>query len=362
LDICKELNITCPLKKGQALVAYITYPIPAVAPGGVTANVNVKVQDASKTQISCVDLDVKIVKGLFGHKFLFSKFVKEHGKKYEASELIYRMHVFGENFRKVFNHTLGGHSYTLALNEFADLTWEEFRSSRLGYKPLGRKGEPANIKATDANAVDWRAKGIVTDVKDQAQCGSCWAFSATGATESAYALTHPGSLFSFSEQQLVDCAGSSGNQGCNGGWMDYAFNWIIANGICLESDYPYRAADGTCKKDCKTFKPINRVVDVTPGSEDALMGAVGQQPVSVAIEADQSSFQFYRSGVMDGVCGKNLDHGVLAVGYGTDDNKDYWIVKNSWGRGWGEAGYIRLIRGRNQCGIAEAASFPIGQQ
>jgi len=211
-------------------------------------------------------------------------------------------------------------------------------------------------------SVDWRTQGIVTPVKDQGQCGSCWSFSATGSVEGAYAQK-TGKLVSLSEQQLVDCSTAQGNQGCNGGLMDYAFQYIISNnGITTEANYPYTATGpNACQTSLasQTAATISSFQDVPQSDENALQSAVAQQPVSVAIEADQQAFQFYSGGVLTAACGKNLDHGVLAVGYGTDNGVNYWLVKNSWGSSWGEQGYIRLVRGQDQCGIAESASYPI---
>jgi len=165
-----------------------------------------------------------------------------------------------------------------------------------------------------------------------------------------------GNLVSVSEQQLVDCAGSAGNQGCNGGLMDDAFEYIIKNGgLGSESSYPYTAKDGKCKQ-VSSVSTVSEYTDVKKSDETGLMSAVNIEPVSVAVDAQ--SWQTYRQGVMTGFCGKSLDHGVLLVGYGTDGANDYWLVKNSWGTSWGEKGYIRLVRGKNQCGIAEAASYP----
>merc|ERR1719353_2310915 len=201
------------------------------------------------------------------------------------------------------------------------------------------------LPAATASSVDWTTKKAVTPVKNQGQCGSCWAFSTTGSVEGINAIT-TGKLESFSEQELVSCAKSYGNQGCNGGLMDDGFKYIIAKGDVLETEYPYTGKTGTCDnsktKDSET--KITGFKDVTPENEAQLMAAVSKQPVSVAIEADQSGFQFYKEGVFSGTCGTNLDHGVLVVGYGADSGKDYWKVKNSWGTTWGQEGYIRVVK------------------
>jgi hypothetical protein len=215
-----------------------------------------------------------------------------------------------------------------------------------------------------AGSVDWRTKGAVTPVKNQGQCGSCWAFSTTGSVEGAVAIK-TGKLTSVSEQQLVDCSGAEGNQGCNGGLMDYAFEYIIKNGgLDTESDYAYTARDGSCNaaKAATKASSISSYKDVAHNSEAQLIAAVTQQPVSVAIEADQSGFQLYKSGVFSGPCGTQLDHGVLAVGYNTDSTgKNYWIVKNSWGASWGLQGYILMAQGKGAagiCGINMEPSYP----
>ena len=223
------------------------------------------------------------------------------------------------------------------------------------------------------DSVDWVTAGAVTPVKNQGQCGSCWSFSTTGALEGAF-FVKTGTLDSFSEQQLVDCdthKNGGKDMGCNGGLMDNAFSWIEKNGgLCTESAYPYNSGTtktgGSCDTTCTVVEgsEVKDFVDVTPSSDDAMMTALSLQPVSIAIQADQKSFQLYKSGVFTDACGTGLDHGVLVVGYGTMSGKDYYRVKNSWGETWGDAGYIYMGRGtefnsgNGQCGMLMQASYP----
>ena len=220
---------------------------------------------------------------------------------------------------------------------------------------------PKNIDVMDS--IDWREKGAVTAVKNQGQCGSCWSFSATGAMEGAWAIA-TGNLVSLSEQQLVDCSLRYGNMACNGGLMDNAFKYAIDNGMCTEEEEPYKGEKESCVK-CSPQVFMKSCVDVTPNDQEELLRAVSQGPVSIAIEADTRYFQFYKSGVLDSSdCGTNLDHGVLIVGYGTEDDKPYWLVKNSWGPSWGEDGYVKILRSNSTndggiCGVAMQPSFPV---
>eukprot|EP01099_Mayorella_cantabrigiensis_P001001 TRINITY_DN141_c0_g1_i1.p1 TRINITY_DN141_c0_g1~~TRINITY_DN141_c0_g1_i1.p1 ORF type:complete len:335 (-),score=81.00 TRINITY_DN141_c0_g1_i1:153-1157(-) len=301
----------------------------------------------------------------------FEQWVQEHNKHYDSEELYYRFRIFSQNmdFVAKFNAE-GEHTYEVGMNRFADLTNTEFMERYAGlHAPFFHQIDPEHLYVPDMTqalpaSLDWRSKGVVTGVKDQGQCGSCWSFSTTGSVEGAWALNY--SLVSLSEQNLMDCSYAQGNRGCNGGWMDSAFKYIISNGgIDTESYYPYKASTTYNCQYNSAYRgaKISSFKDVTSGSESALQNAVVYRgPVSVAIDASHSSFQLYKSGVYyEPACSStNLDHGVLVVGYGSSSGSDYWIVKNSWGTGWGQAGYIWMARNRgNNCGIATAASFPI---
>jgi cathepsin L len=257
-------------------------------------------------------------------------------------------------------------SHMLGLNKFADIHNTEWKiDNRLDYfKRCYNPPVEESLNTSLPNSVDWRNSNLVTNVKDQGQCGSCWAFSAVGSIEGAHAK-FSGNLLSLSESQIVDCDKNGTDFGCSGGWMDGAFNYTIKNGgLEREIDYPYEPMDDPCEFNrTKIAASISSYMDVK-GGENGLKRVVATVgPVSVAIDASNPSFQFYKSGVYyEPQCSQTmLDHGVLVVGYNSTENgTDYWIVKNSWGENWGLNGYIYMSRNRNNsCGIATKPSYPI---
>lgn len=317
---------------------------------------------------------------------LWNKFKKTHAKEYyDESYEAARFDVFKRNVDLIEKHnneySMGIHSYKLGINAFADWTFEEFKTHMFGtrYNMTQAKQASAGTFTRSASTrfvkladqVDWREEGAVTPIKNQGQCGSCWAFSTTGSLEGQH-FRQSGQLVSLSEQQLVDCSGKFHNEGCNGGLMDNAFQYIQANGgLDSEDSYPYHAHQEKCHFNKKTIgATCSGFMDVTSGDEEALKEAVATiGPVSIAIDVTEDKFMFYKEGIfVDDSCRNSqddLNHGVLAVGYGTNtttDGKtlDYWLVKNSWGESWGESGYIRMARNlNNMCGISTAASYPL---
>eukprot|EP00933_Yihiella_yeosuensis_P008740 TRINITY_DN114373_c0_g1_i1.p1 TRINITY_DN114373_c0_g1~~TRINITY_DN114373_c0_g1_i1.p1 ORF type:complete len:360 (+),score=67.08 TRINITY_DN114373_c0_g1_i1:77-1156(+) len=307
----------------------------------------------------------------------FKSFLQTSGRSYKDRETFAkRLAIFSANaaFIDDFNRR-SSDGLKLGVNQFADLTRDEFRQTYLSSIPrrksiqhprkVGQKKADSIVNMNVPSSIDWRQKGAVTPVKDQKDCGSCWAFSTTGAIEGAYFLAS-GKLVSLSEGELVDCAGD-GNHGCRGGEPDWAFKWVERNGICSEKSYPYTGFGDECHNQwgpCSEVVQISGFKDLQENSELALKNAVAQQPVSVLIEADTDIFRFYKSGVLKDKCGTGLDHAVLAVGYGTESGQDYWLVKNSWNASWGDEGYIKLARtdssmSYGECGIAMQASYPV---
>ncbi|NXF28092.1 CATS protein, partial [Rhodinocichla rosea] len=322
---------------------------------------------------------------------------KSYGKEYHPQEDLLRRLTWEKNLWLVtlhnLEHSLGLRSYTLGMNHLGDMTSEEVAASLTGLqlrpRPRRNSAFPAQSRPLGdvPEELDWRDKGCVTEVKNQVRprpgslqllpaaapeplppppqgaCGSCWAFSAVGALEAQLKLK-TGNLVSLSAQNLVDCSGMYGNKGCAGGFMTEAFQYIIDNGgIESEESYPYTAQNGTCHYNASArAASCSRFVELPEGDEAALRDAVATVgPVAVAIDATRPSFFLYRSGVFDDPqCSQKVNHGVLVVGYGSLENKEYWLVKNSWGVHFGDSGYIRMARNAsNLCGIASYASYPL---
>jgi C1A family cysteine protease len=293
--------------------------------------------------------------------FHFMHFVAKFNKFYDTTEEYkLRQNEWANKDAIIKAHNQDStQTHTLGHNYMSDWTHDEYKVL-LGYKPeADRPYNPMPYVKSNSSGINWVEKGAVTKVKNQGSCGSCWSFSTTGALEGAHQIA-TGNLVSYSEEQLVQCDyGILKNMGCNGGLMDKAFKYVEGNALATEADYPYTSGKGV-RGSCDSSKysnaslKVSSYYDVAKNDSDALKAALDKGPVSVAIEADKAAFQQYTSGVITGsACGTNLDHGVLAVGYGTENGTEYFLVKNSWAASWGDQGYVKIgvESGAGVCGI-----------
>uniref|UniRef100_A0A0G4HYH5 Peptidase C1A papain C-terminal domain-containing protein n=1 Tax=Chromera velia CCMP2878 TaxID=1169474 RepID=A0A0G4HYH5_9ALVE len=300
----------------------------------------------------------------------FEEFALTHQREYKSDlERKLRLEIFRSNLEYIKARNAQNLNFKLAVNQFADMKEEEvlgtggclrdfLGSAQIETAEELRGRDPSEFPET----FDWSEAGCVTPVKNQGQCGSCWAFSTTGAVEGALCVAGKETT-PLSEQELVDCSGKYGNLGCNGGTMDRALQYIQDNGgICTEASYPYIARKSWIKgcqaKKCKRGATIESWKQVPEDDEGAMLAALHDHgPLSVALDAEGRDFMYYHSGVLDGKCGTELDHAVLITGYGNDakSGEDYWLVKNSWGKTWGDKGYLKVFRNKGkegECGIA----------
>ena len=305
----------------------------------------------------------------------FIDYVAKFNKTYETVEdFDFRKEQWLKTHAFIQENNNSGATHTAGHNKFSDWSEEEFKAIQ-GLRSHHSAGlevtvQTPELKDTPA-AVDWRTSNKVSAVKDQGSCGSCWAFSTTGAVESAYAIKWGGDVTTlFSEQQLVDCAGGEYlNGGCNGGWYYWAYQYLREYGFETEEEYPYTAKDGTCNYDSAKrvassgVASYSLVTDLgTGGDRTAIKAAIAKGPANVAVAAGNKHFQTYSSGILTSTsCPTEIDHAILAVGYGQEDNTWYYIVKNSWGSSWGEDGYIRIEAtedGDGICGVNQYVVYP----
>jgi len=307
------------------------------------------------------------------YQFLFTKFTQQYEKSYEMNDVFSRYQTFKSNLDLIMAHNAqSNQTFSMGVNQFADFSATEF-NTLMGLRNVKGQAiaQPAPCpfaakNATAGNYVDWVAKNVLTPVKDQAQCGSCWAFSANGCTEARFSIKNnlSGSQVpDLAEQQLVDCVNSSFDpsfisEGCNGGLMSEAHKYTSKVGVCATADYPYTARNGACKSNsCKSAIPLGGVQSKSTG-EAELIQNLQSGPVSIGIAASSSAFQFYSNGIVTTCTDRSLNHGVVATGYGfdIDTGLEFFDIRNSWGSRWGNKGHLKVAtiaaKGYAQCGVA----------
>jgi len=292
----------------------------------------------------------------------FVQYMRDFGVFFTGDEYALRLGIFLSHIRHIQEHNAGQSTFKLGLNHLSHLTPAEYRSLLGARQPSAFEATPSTGFKAPAS-FDWRDKGAVCPIKNQAHCGSCWAFSVIQAQESQWFIKK-GELISLSESNMVDCCTAC--YGCNGGWPDRTYNYVITKqkGMFMtEADYPYVAEDKPCKFDSnKGVTKVTGIIRIKAQDENDLKEKIAQYgPASICIDAGQASFHSYKTGIYDEPkCSSTwLDHAVGCVGYGSENGVDFWIVRNSWDTTWGEQGYVRMIRNKsNRCGIATAAIIP----
>jgi len=297
------------------------------------------------------------------YQHLFTKWMNQYEKNYEIEEFFHRYSIFKDNLNWINENNAKNLSYTVGLNQFADLTTAQF-SARNG---LLKPSVPSSDLAAHLNTTigdyptefDWRSIGAVLIIRDQGRCGACYAFSAVSAAESHWGIQR-GMMYALSEQELIDCSASEGNQGCVGGQPDNALRYMIKNGISKHVTYPYIGTQGACQSLVKSPVQIKATQGLGLNNEAGMIPAVNIGPLIIQLSAGEKVFQFYTGGVLDDpACGRTIDHAVNVIGYGTANGIPYWTIRNSWGTSWGESGFIRIVRNKNMCEVAYVPSYPI---
>eukprot|EP01025_Chloroclados_australasicus_P026506 TRINITY_DN2636_c0_g1_i1.p1 TRINITY_DN2636_c0_g1~~TRINITY_DN2636_c0_g1_i1.p1 ORF type:complete len:371 (-),score=29.40 TRINITY_DN2636_c0_g1_i1:232-1308(-) len=288
-----------------------------------------------------------------------------------------RFEIWNDNLQYILKHNEQSESlgYQLGLTEYADLTLEEFKQAKgggtLDLDAAQRYSDQAQSEYSQQQflytsdipaSVNWVAQGMVTPVEDQGGCGACWTFSACATVEALVAI-QSGILTPLSEEEMIDC--DKRGYGCKGGYYGAAYDWMRTQGILRYVTYPYTEGKTSCNNsllNSPAFTHIKSWTQMPPNNEHLMMRQLVKQPIAVALQGYTRDFQLYRSGVYDGNCKYSLDHAAALVGYGTKNGKDYYLLKNSWGRNWGQDGYMYIARNysdqRGKCGIAMYPAFP----